>query len=924
MKKFFKALALVLALTLVLGTIPASAAVDADKVRKEKTLYVDGTKGFKTVDGEQQFSLLKARTTYWKLLKIKKAEAKQLGVTAESSAPEIVKTNDESMGVHAYAIGEATITISDGEKLYKVVVTAKKSAETVTFGRDFADTEKPFYAGKTYEISLPRTVNKVKLDTDERRLVIKNEKGEVATAEEVVVTADETAPRLWTVKFLKAGKFTVIGEAFQSKKYDGTTASFEAAIEVKTPELADIKQTSVNGFQLTFDGDANAVDDFKPQEIYYKVADSVVPFSLLKEVKIDEEDATKVNVTMFANFEGGKEYFVKVGDVIKSFVACGTSAKDIKEFILKTATVAYGDFRNIEYAYLNAEGIDITSANPTVVPTFELTSNNTNEVVVAGTQIYFYEKGKTATVKGTVTTDYGNEANGYQPTVLTCSGTIISTDQNQATFLGVVYTFDNAKVYTKDNIKDSLNVHDYPIGDSNELKIFFKYRNAANTADEYKTMGEEGISSVKVADENFAAVTGNANMLGANSSVKLTGIKTGPVQLLLYKKNTTTGADEAVAAIPVTIAAKRAVSSIVLSADKNTLNTDYADDTVVLTLTVKDQYQDGINVDTRLFAQSEPTEKNVGTFTVTPIFTPTDKAGVYTATLKASEFAFVSGKSEGSVVVAAKVTGDKFSNNIGISVADKNGATIAYIPTVDKSTLDTTVAKNDTDLSVAKFTVDKSAGGYNAGKYDSLVFVGKSDFNNKIAVAGATKDEYAFTLSRNGAMLETTDFDKSNIAVAATGASITAVTGTSIDAKLNKALDGSYTFTVYKIGAIEAKDGKNYTTYSIIGSRTIVISDAQPKATVEKKSDVTTATSAATWASKATIIDETLTVKYNGNTVVAAKAENGLQIVDADIIESTDTSFYINTVTIRLTNAKLNGYIDITAEVGKLINGSKK
>ena len=136
MKKFFKALALVLALTLVLGTVPASAAVDADKVRKEKTLYVDGTKGFKTVDGEQQFSLLKARTTYWKLLKIKKAEAEKLEITAESSAPEIVKTNDKSMGVHAYGIGEATITLAVEGKLYTVAVTAKKSAETVTFGRD--------------------------------------------------------------------------------------------------------------------------------------------------------------------------------------------------------------------------------------------------------------------------------------------------------------------------------------------------------------------------------------------------------------------------------------------------------------------------------------------------------------------------------------------------------------------------------------------------------------------------------------------------------------------------------------------------------------------------------------------------------------------------------------------------------------------
>ena len=102
MKKFFKALALVLALTLVFGTIPASAAVNPDKVRKEKTLYVDGTKG-KTADGVE--SKLKARTTYWRLLKIKKAEAKELGVTATSADPEVIKTNDESMGIRAYAIG---------------------------------------------------------------------------------------------------------------------------------------------------------------------------------------------------------------------------------------------------------------------------------------------------------------------------------------------------------------------------------------------------------------------------------------------------------------------------------------------------------------------------------------------------------------------------------------------------------------------------------------------------------------------------------------------------------------------------------------------------------------------------------------------------------------------------------------------------
>jgi hypothetical protein len=187
MKKFFRALALVLALVLVFGTIPASAAVNPDKVRKSKTLYVNDTQGYKTVDGEKVYSQLKARTTYWRLLKISKTEAKELGVTAESSDPEIVKTNDKSMGVHAYAIGGTkdkpiVVTLNVDGKLYKVNVIAKKSAETVIFGRDFKElTDKTFYAGKSYELSLPRSVNGQKLDTDERRLIVKDADGNFFT-----------------------------------------------------------------------------------------------------------------------------------------------------------------------------------------------------------------------------------------------------------------------------------------------------------------------------------------------------------------------------------------------------------------------------------------------------------------------------------------------------------------------------------------------------------------------------------------------------------------------------------------------------------------------------------------------------------------------------------------------------------------------
>ena len=125
MKKFFKALALVLALTLVIGTVPAAAATTVTPITK-KTLYVGGTKG---VDNNGKQSTYSARVTYAKLLGITKKQAKSLGVTAVSTDDSIVKVNDNSKAARAYGIGKVTITLTAEKKTYKVEVTAKKSAD---------------------------------------------------------------------------------------------------------------------------------------------------------------------------------------------------------------------------------------------------------------------------------------------------------------------------------------------------------------------------------------------------------------------------------------------------------------------------------------------------------------------------------------------------------------------------------------------------------------------------------------------------------------------------------------------------------------------------------------------------------------------------------------------------------------------------
>jgi len=930
MKKFFKALALVLALTLVFGTIPASAAVNPDKVRKEKTLYVDGTKG-KTADGVE--SQLKARTTYWRLLKIKKAEAKELGITATSADPEVIKTNDESMGVRAYAIGGSkekpiVITLSDGKNLYKVNMIAKKSADTVVFGRDFADADKEYSINTAYELSLPRTVNGVKIDTDERRLIVKDADGNVAAAEVVEVKEDAAKPRLWTVKFLKAGTYTLVGEAFQSKKYDGTTAAFELEVTVKTPELEDIKQTAINAFQLSFNGDASAID-FKPQEIYYMVKDSVVPFSLLKDVKVNADDPTKVDVTMHMNFKGGETYYVKVGEKTLSFVACGTDAKDITTMKITTDTVEYGDFRNIGYKFYNKDDIDITNANLTLTPSFELTSNNPDEVVVAGTQIYFYEKGKTATIKGSVTTDYGNEANGYQPTVIPCEGVITSIDKATATFTKIVYSFEgNGIGFDASKSKD---VHDYAIGDGVALNIWFQYLKADKSGNEFKSMYEEGITRVAVADENYGVVTALANNNLTDSYVTITGIKeVENIPVILYKKNTD-GQEYAFETVTITLKPARKLTKAVLTPSKNTLNLEAgAADEIKLTLTLTDQYEQGIpGLESKIvMTQTEVTETNVGKLTIKNADWSYTKDGKYEYVVSGGAFKWAKKITDltgseldnavaqgGSIVLSVKVNDAVTSNNAGIAIADKTKVdAVAYIPTLSAATLDTSV-KTDTTTSTSVFGIKKSKAGYDAGE-DSATFMDGTTF--KKTDKTLVENKFYYTISFNGTLIDsTTNFDAGSNTLTAVKqsadnlevASDYVVTGSAVKAKA-----GTYVFTLYRA----IKDSADKLYLSNFGSKTCVVSDAQIMPTYAVETDVTTnkGVGDGNRASNAAMAKEGLKITWNGENYTSS-------IVAAEIVKSKDQSDYLKTVTVVVKNGTV-GDVYLKIDVLKLFNGTNK
>ena len=123
MKKFFKALALVLALVLVIGAIPASAATTFTMKKDVKRVYLGGAQG-KKEDGTQCKTSSKYRIS--KL--INGFDAATMTLKLESSDKTIVKTNNSKRKVYGKKIGSATVKISVYDKESGILLDGSLSA----------------------------------------------------------------------------------------------------------------------------------------------------------------------------------------------------------------------------------------------------------------------------------------------------------------------------------------------------------------------------------------------------------------------------------------------------------------------------------------------------------------------------------------------------------------------------------------------------------------------------------------------------------------------------------------------------------------------------------------------------------------------------------------------------------------------------
>lgn len=382
MKKIFKALALILALTLVIGAIPVSAAESTTGLSlksKKRSLYIDGSKGLKE-DGTQ----CKAGAEYKVTKLIKGYDSKTMTVALKSSKPAVVSTKGKK--IIAESLGKATVTISVKSKTGTILDTLKLKVKVKKNAKDIVayvtDVDGNLIApGDKLGLNTPYVVTLTRKDAATGKQVDTDYRSLTCSDDSVTIKPVNSYTTQYAVTFSKMGKFTFTAGAYQSKVYPKAHTTAELEVVAGYTAVA-AEQSALDAVKVTFDTKVAGLDKslFK---VYYKVKDAKISAGDIKDVNgiVYGEDGNTVEVNFLRNFFGGREYFVEFnGEVVGSFTAITVNQDSPKQVILVTETVQAGVKTFVDYKILDENGIDIKnevgSANKLCKGTIKFETSN--------------------------------------------------------------------------------------------------------------------------------------------------------------------------------------------------------------------------------------------------------------------------------------------------------------------------------------------------------------------------------------------------------------------------------------------------------------------------------------------------------------------------------------------------------------------
>jgi hypothetical protein len=871
MKKFFKALALVLALVLVIGAIPASAATTFTMKKDVKRVYLGGAQG-KKADGTQCKTSSKYRIS--KL--INGFDAATMYLKLESSDKTIVKTNNAKRKVYGKKIGSATVKISVYDKESDILldgalsatIEVKKNADPTTvipmvFGKDgeLVDPTAKFALNTPYTVVISRKDAAGNLiDTDKRSFVCTSDnKADVEIAEANKYTTK------YTVTFKKAGDYTFAISNYQSSTWDAPINTFPFDVTAGYV-VNDVKQVALNKVRFTFDTE---VSNLIPENFntYYEVEDATGKISKVyptaaQAVDIDTTDKTNAVVTFLSDFEGGKTYYFEYGDSIKRedvtkenedgeavrlfIVASKVDADAAAKILIPTQEVTAGKETSIIYQVVDSNGLDITSFIKAQVASgngefsFELANPDLDAYIANGKSdeplVFVTVAGKTYTVKATYSW-WSNNAGK----MLTApgSGTVVSIAEavlkrDSSKFSAIISQSDKDYVKEDNTINGEVTaLAPWAVNDGGVyLQAAIGYVNERTGKVTY-----ESLDKAELEFDKYYVKSSNDNVVMVQSPqpygkrVEIVANQSGSAWLIIYGQKAGK-ADVVVGTISVNVVDARKASKLTVTPSKKNINYAMGAD-------------DAIEFDVKLFDQYEKSGTLDGKVTVELFkgkdidFVKKEHQSLGKIKVFADEFLAIPPKAiAANNVVLLKFTleGTQISETVQINVGNEAEAQKQNL-VVTADTLDTALKFNlkAEDIKTATIKLEgQTASGY-AYYGENIKFV-KEAPATRPAVSGEAVAAYVYTISRDGVLLKHENNDLNNFAE--TNNTLTNITkDTAVSPAATKLQKGTYVITAYKQEKKTTSDGIEKVIVTRLDSKQLVVTENKPSYSITTTDD---------------------------------------------------------------------------------------
>lgn len=563
MKNFFKKLAFVLALAMVVTAIAPAAKANAAKApvlnATSKKIYIGGDYTGKYSD---TFTL-----KVWN-----KGDYR---VTFASSDTKIATVTKWYGVVTAKAVGTATITATVSNKttgkLVKKLsakVYVKKNADSVAFG-SLAKFDQPLTIGDKVKINVARKAGTVSAWKQADKTQI-TDYVVWSSSNKDVATVDKWG----TVKAVGAGETTISAVATQIEGKVATTTPATVKVTVNAKGITNVTQTKSNEITVAF-GTAQEADTIATK-LNVTPADASKIKPVVKEVKWND-DKTVATVIFYLDLEDKVVYTVTVTDTdfTKEFVA---SVGDVASIAITKPTIVIENVAaTLKYVLKDANGIELPLENSKIE--YAVIDGDVNGYIGTDSDsnpaVYVFEKGKSLTVQATYHTGkYTDE--GEEIVIKSAAYPVKAVSPEEATLSKTLFT-----VSTKSH--SSVNWDSF----TQNLRVNLEAKDASRILAKVTDIAGNVYETDGLVDDKFEFTSLDTTKLEVDNDGVLYPIKEGVAQVKVTIKES-----KKTFLVAVTVAPKSKISSVVFDKTNFTISDKgYAvDDAPTINVTVKDQY----------------------------------------------------------------------------------------------------------------------------------------------------------------------------------------------------------------------------------------------------------------------------------------------------------------------------------------------